>query len=128
VNTILDTHAMLWFIEGDHEKLSGKAIAHIEGNSHVKFVSIASLWEISVKMNIGKLRLRNDLDGLQALLVSNGFMPLEIKLEHLKTNLKLDLHHRDPFDRLMISQAIAEDLQIITKDPNFSLYPIKTIW
>jgi PIN domain nuclease of toxin-antitoxin system len=128
VNIVLDTHALLWFLEGDFDRLSEKARTHTEETSDIKFVSIASLWEIAIKMNLGKLKLRNDLDGLQGLLHSNGFVPLEIKLAHLKVNLNLELHHRDPFDRLIISQAIAENLQVVTKDPNFSLYPIQTIW
>jgi PIN domain nuclease of toxin-antitoxin system len=128
VNIVLDTHALLWFLEGDFDRLSEKARTHTEETRDIKFVSIASLWEIAIKMNLGKLKLRNDLDGLQGLLHSNGFVPLEIKLAHLKVNLNLELHHRDPFDRLIISQAIAENLQVVTKDPNFSLYPIQTIW
>jgi PIN domain nuclease of toxin-antitoxin system len=128
VNIILDTHALLWFLEGDYDRLSEKARMYTEASSNIKFVSIASLWEIAIKMNLGKLKLKNDLDGLQGLLHSNGFVPLEITFAHLKVNLNLELHHRDPFDRIIISQAIAENLQVTTKDPNFSLYPIQTIW
>jgi PIN domain nuclease of toxin-antitoxin system len=128
VNILLDTHAMLWFLEGDHQRLSEKSKNAIEAKVNSKFVSIASLWEISIKINIGKLKLQNDLDGLQRLINSNGFKILSIQLTHLKTNLKLELRHRDPFDRLIISQAATEDFHVVTKDPNFSLYPIKTIW
>ena len=119
---------MLWFIEGDHQRLSEKSKNIIETKVNNKFVSIVSLWEITVKINIGKLKLQNDLDALQSLISLNGFKMINIQLAHLKTNLELKLHHRDPFDRLIISQAVTENFHVVTKDDNFSLYPIKTIW
>jgi PIN domain nuclease of toxin-antitoxin system len=119
---------MIWFLEGDFQKVSEKSRYAVEAEVNNKFVSITSLWEVAVKMNIGKLKLQNDLDTLQELIVTNGFRMLNIELKHLKENTKLGLYHRDPFDRLIISQAAAEEFQVVTKDPNFSLYPIKTIW
>jgi PIN domain nuclease of toxin-antitoxin system len=119
---------MLWFLEGDYRSLSEKSRHTIETSTNSIFVSIVSLWEVTVKINIGKLKLRNSLDGLQTLMASNGFRTLDIQLDHLKANLKLELHHRDPFDRLIISQAVTEGFRVVTKDRNFSLYPIKTIW
>ena len=128
MNILLDTHAMLWYLEGDFQKLSDKSKYEIEATSNSKLVSIASLWEVTIKINIGKLKLKNDIGGLHELVITNGFRILDINLQHLKANINLELFHRDPFDRLLIAQAIAGDFHIVTKDPNFSLYPIKTIW
>ena len=119
---------MLWYLEGDFQKLSDKSKYEIEATSNSKLVSIASLWEVTIKINIGKLKLKNDIGGLHELVITNGFRILDINLQHLKANINLELFHRDPFDRLLIAQAIAGDFHIVTKDPNFSLYPIKTIW
>jgi PIN domain nuclease of toxin-antitoxin system len=128
MNILLDTHTLIWFLEGERKKLSEKSLSSIENEQNQIFVSIASVWEISIKINIGKLELKNDFNQLMELLDHNNFILLTIQFKHLQKIINLDLIHRDPFDRLLIAQAISQDLQVVTKDPNFSRYNIKTIW
>ncbi len=124
----LDTHTLIWFLEGHRNRLSEKARNSIEDEQNLKYVSNASIWEISLKVNIGKLELINDFNQLINLIDYNGFHNLPIHFRHLQKIISLELRHRDPFDRLLIAQALSENFQIVTKDPAFSLYPIQTIW
>ena len=91
-------------------------------------MSVASIWEIAVKISIGKLDFAHPLPQLEMLLRENGFQLLDIKLTHALQVAKLPFHHRDPFDRLLISQAISEDMTILSRDNNFASYPVKLIW
>ena len=124
---LLDTHTVIWFITND-KSLSANAKKIIEDTSNVCFVSIASLWEISIKYRLGKLELKKTIEIIFDLIEQTGFQILPIFPEHLLTNSQLELHHRDPFDRLMISQAIFENYTIITKDPLFMLYEVDLFW
>ncbi|MBX2899201.1 MAG: type II toxin-antitoxin system VapC family toxin [Cyclobacteriaceae bacterium] len=128
MKALLDTHSLLWFLEGNSEHLSINARGLIEKQEVRKFVSIVSLWEVVIKSNLGKLKLNRSLPEFKALIDFNGFSFLPILFEHTVPLLNLELHHRDPFDRMLISQAIAEEMVVITKDKNFSFYNIKTIW
>lgn len=125
---LIDTHVLLWFLEGDRNKISSSALAAILDSENEKFVSMASLWEVAIKVNIGKLPLQSTLPKFFELIPYNGFSIVQIDQSHLLEYLKLPLHHRDPFDRILIAQSSCEGFQVVTKDPNFSLYPIKTIW
>ena len=116
---LLDTHSFLWFINGD-EQLSGKAKNAIADPDAIKYISIASFWEIAIKVNLGKLSLDMAYQDLRQQVVANGFEILPITFEHTIELLSLDLHHRDPFDRLIIAQALSENLVVISKDGNFS--------
>ena len=124
---LLDTHALIWFIEGDR-LLSDKAISAINDEADFNFVSIASIWEIAIKLNVEKLKLQTSFLGIQKKMDENGFKLLPVNFEHTLILKDLPLHHRDPFDRMIIAQSITEDLTIISKDKNFSLYPIKLLW
>lgn len=124
---LLDTHALIWFIEGDR-LLSDKAISAINDEADFNFVSIASIWEIAIKLNVQKLKLETSFLGIQKKMDENGFKLLPVNFEHTLILKDLPLHHRDPFDRMIIAQSITEDLTIISKDKNFSLYPIKLLW
>jgi len=124
---LLDTHAHIWFIEGDR-LLSAKALSAINDEAYFNFVSIASIWEIAIKLNVEKLKLQTSFLGIQKKMYENGFKLLPLNFEHTLILKDLPLHHRDPFDRMIIAQSIAEDLTIISKDKNFSLYPIKLLW
>jgi len=124
---LLDTHAHIWFIEGDR-LLSAKALSAINDEAYFNFVSIASIWEIAIKLNVEKLKLQTSFLGIQKKMDENGFKLLPLNFEHTLILKDLPLHHRDPFDRMIIAQSIAEDLTIISKDKNFSLYPIKLLW
>ncbi|MCG9890793.1 MAG: type II toxin-antitoxin system VapC family toxin [Thermosynechococcaceae cyanobacterium MS004] len=125
---LLDTHAFLWFIQGS-QNLSKTAKNLIEAQENQKLLSIASLWEMSIKVSIGKL----DLGMAIAELVSrevygNGFEVLAIQANHLDELTKLIFHHKDPFDRLIIAQALAERMPVLTKDEAFGRYPVSILW
>ena len=125
---LLDTHSFLWFIMGS-SNLSTNARALIEDVNNEKFVSKVSLWEIAIKISIGKLTLSGSFDAVIPFQIkNNGFETLEIELTHLSLISSLSLHHRDPFDRLIITQSILEDMAIIGKDPAFDLYSVKRLW
>lgn len=123
---LIDTHAFLWFVNDD-PKRSEYAKKRIESGLTVPLVSIASLWEIAIKWNLKKINLETSFDGLIAETLKYGFEFLPVRPEHLIVLSSLSLHHRDPFDRLLISQAMSEGIAIISKDANFKLYDIKTL-
>src|SRR5690349_9060757 len=104
---LLDTHSFLWFINGDNQ-LSEKAKAAIIDSESVKYISIVSLWEIAIKVNLGKLSLGMGYSDLRLQVINNGFEVLPITFEHTATLISLELHHRDPFDRMIIAQALRE--------------------
>lgn len=127
-NYLLDTHTFLWFLTGD-EQLSKSAIACIEELQPIKYISIASIWEIAIKLSLGKLTLSISLNELKNEILNNGFEILPLDFEHIIDLSTLKNHHKDPFDRIIISQAISENLTLLSKDSNFKLYKqIKVIW
>lgn len=128
MNVLLDTHTLLWFISGD-ERTSQNARNIIESEATKLFVSIASLWEIAIKINIGKLELNIPFKKLEKEILKNNFQILPIEFKHTIQLSKLEHIHRDPFDRILISQALVENFTIITKDTAFSEYKgLKTSW
>ena len=128
MNYLLDTHTFLWFLDGS-TNLSGKARRVIENTENTKFISIASIWEIAIKMNLGKLKLDIKLEELREEIIKNNFEILYLDFEHLIELSKLEEIHKDPFDRIIIAQAIFEKQAIISKDSNFSLYSsIQVFW
>jgi len=125
---LLDTHSFLWFINGD-DQLSQKAKSAITDSETVKYLSIASLWEIAIKVNIGKLSLDMTYVDLRQHVIDNGFEVLPITFEHTAALISLELHHRDPFDRMIIAQALSEQLTVIGKDENFDKYNrLQVLW
>ena len=100
----------------------------IEDPVNINFLSVGSLWEIAIKINIGKLKLSYPYDTVIQQIEENGMELLPIKFIHTQQLIDLPLHHRDPFDRLIIAQAMAEDMMIISKDENFHYYPVEIIW
>ena len=132
MNSILDTHTFIWFIEGSSE-LSLTARKQIEDINNTSYISIASLWEMSIKYNLGKLTVKgSSFKTLMDDITINGFQILNINFQHLVENVSLDSHHRDPFDRLIIAQALIEDMNIIGRDVIFDSYlknkNVKRIW
>jgi len=127
MNLLLDTHTLIWFIE-DSNELSQKVRSLIKNIDNPCFISAASIWEIAVKLSIGKLELKYPFDKLSSLLWENSIDILSIRIDHTKELISLPFHHRDPFDRLIISQAIVEKMPIISKDSNFKNYEIELIW
>ena len=124
---LLDTHSLIWFLNGD-EKLSDKARYAIEDPSNSKIVSIASIWEIAIKISLDKFKFQKGFKHFLDMVDDNGFEILPISFEHAIELSTLEFIHRDPFDRLLVAQCLAEKLTILTKDDNIRRYPIKTIW
>lgn len=125
---LLDTHSFLWFV-GGNDRLSRKAREAIEDTNNAAYLSMASLWEMAIKINIGKLELPKPLGVLVSEQVrDNEFAMLRSEVEHFETYTKLPLHHRDPFDRMMIAQAQVEDLSVVSKDEAFTDYNIDLLW
>ncbi len=125
---LLDTHALLWFI-GNDPQLSAAARQNIQNPAHDIFVSAASLWEIAVKLSLEKLKLPHPFDQVfPRQLEINGFELLQISCLQLNQLAALPFHHRDPFDRLLIAQALADGMTIVTRDPAFSKYPAAILW
>ena len=128
MNLLLDTHTFLWFIDDD-PRLSAAAAAQIEHPAARVRVSVVTAWEIAIKLSTGKLRLDRPLAHLwPESLAENDFQVLDVTSEHVMALAPLPLHHRDPFDRLLIAQAIAEDLEIVSADSAFHAYPVRWIW
>ena len=126
MKVLLDTNAFLWGLNAP-EKLSVTARNAIASSE--RLLSLASIWEILIKVRVGKLPLPVPADNYLTLQMrSNGVSLLSIKLAHVLQIERLQLHHRDPFDRMLIAQGIEERLPIITADPIFSRYPVKVIW
>jgi PIN domain nuclease of toxin-antitoxin system len=127
MDILLDTHSFIWFFNGD-EQLSLKAKTLIEEPKNRKFVSIASIWEVAIKLSLKKLVFDGDTSELAKLIELNGFYILPVSVDHTVAYEKLDLIHRDPFDRILVAQAIVEKLTIITKDENIQKYKVSTDW
>ncbi|MBI5160229.1 MAG: type II toxin-antitoxin system VapC family toxin [Micrococcales bacterium] len=125
---LLDTHAFLWFLAGDR-RLSGTARRRIEDSRHERFLSMASVWEMAIKSSLRKL----DIDDPLAAVVDqgtreSGIALLRISKEHALGVADLPWHHRDPFDRLLAAQAIAEEMSIVSVDPAFDAYGVARVW
>lgn len=125
---LLDTHTLLWFFMGN-PKLSNKARLLIEENQNQKLISVASVWEMSIKQSQNKLTLENTAaDYIDEKIQVADFELLSINLRHLRLLSTLPFHHRDPFDRLLIAQAIQENIPVLSKDIAFDAYPVQRIW
>ena len=125
---LLDTHALLWFLEGSTQ-LSGFAKDAIEDESNEKFVSHATPWEVAIKVHIGKLILGVAYQDLfPTIVLENGFGFWPSDFRHYYNLLQLPRHHGDPFDRLMIAQALVDDLTLVTCDTKFPQYGVRTLW
>ena len=124
---LLDTHTFLWFID-DNSKLSAAAKKQLESDVDL-MISAASLWEIAIKVSIGKLTLTQPYEEfIPDQLTRNSVRLLAISVEHLAVVSTLPFHHRDPFDRLMVAQAITEQLPIVSVDDKFDLYGVNRLW
>jgi PIN domain nuclease of toxin-antitoxin system len=117
---LLDTHILLWFLEND-PKLSAQIREVINNPENLVFVSVISAWEISIKQSLGKLIAPSNLE--EALRFSD-FEVLSMTLAHGIRVADLPMHHKDPFDRMLISQALVEDLTIVTVDEKFKFYDV----
>lgn len=123
---LLDTHILLWYLD-DNENLSTPQRAQIEDRRNQVAVSAASLWEITIKVSIGKLELIDDIITIENILRQQGIEILPIQATHLQRLLSLPFHHRDPFDRLIIAQALAQEMTLVSNDSAFSAYPVSLL-
>ena len=121
MNYLIDTHILLWYITGN-KRVSRDTKSKIENDSNSIFLSNASLWEITIKVSIGKLKLKGNLNNLKNYLKEKGIMILEFDFDDLETLQTLPFHHQDPFDRLIIAQVKTRSLEIITNDPQVRKY------
>lgn len=125
---LLDTHSFLWFIEGAGQ-LSADARRWIEDGRNEAWISAAGLWEIAIKVGIGKLTLTEpfaDLIPRELAINSIAILPLETR--HLERLIELPFHHRDPFDRLLAAQALVEGIRIISGDTILDRYGVRRLW
>ncbi|HEY7328643.1 MAG TPA: type II toxin-antitoxin system VapC family toxin [Gemmataceae bacterium] len=120
MNLLLDTHAVLWWLD-DPARLAPQARAAIEEPENLVFVSAAVAWEMSIKHAAGKLRCPDDLESVME---QNSFRPLPVSIRHALNAGALPPHHNDPFDRLLVAQAQAEGLTLVTRDPTMPAYGV----
>jgi PIN domain nuclease of toxin-antitoxin system len=124
---LLDTHAFLWWVEDDR-RLSLRAREAIAAATD-GFLSIASCWEIAIKVSRGRLKLAKPIERLvPEQLGLNGFQLLQVDLDDVASVATLPFHHGDPFDRLLVAQALSEELVIVSADPVFRKYGVKRVW
>jgi PIN domain nuclease of toxin-antitoxin system len=127
MNYLLDTHALIWFINGDNQ-LPDKSIEIIKNIGNRCYISIASIWEIAIKISIDKLHLTGGFDEIAKIIAKYDFELLPISMEHIAEIIGLEFHHRDPFDRIIIAQGLVERIPIITKDRIFGKYNVNMVW
>lgn len=125
---LLDTHAFLWWVEGT-PALGRRARAAVANPDNEVFISIASCWELAIELSLGKLRLTRRLDRfIPEQLTLNGFSLFAVELRHVVGVADLPFHHRDPFDRLLVAQALQDQLAIVSADRVFRRYGVTVIW
>jgi PIN domain nuclease of toxin-antitoxin system len=128
VRVLLDTHVFLWWITDDL-RLSGRAREVISDGRNELFFSAASGWEIAIKAGLGRLEIRGDLQRFVAEQLSrNAIQTLPIYLSHALHTSTLPRHHRDPFDRILVSQALLEKMPLLSADPQLARYAIEVLW
>jgi PIN domain nuclease of toxin-antitoxin system len=120
---LVDTHVLLWYME-DNPRLSRKAVEEIESPQNAILLSKASLWEIAIKLSTGKLKLTMPLLELENYLERKSIIQLDFTFKDLDELTRLKFYHNDPFDRLIICQAITRNLTVISDDKKFKLYPV----
>ena len=127
MNYLLDTHTMIWYLE-DVSKISSKVKEILKSTDAKKHFSSVSLWEIVIKVSLGKLNLSILFDELVAIITNSDVNILQIESEYLKHLSLLPYIHKDPFDRIIIATALADSLTIITADDNIQKYDVPWIW
>ena len=125
---LIDTHTLLWIVTDDPELSETAKKIYLDQSNEIYF-SLASIWEMAIKISIGKLSIEKSLqDFTEHYIIENDIKILNIQLPHVIRIEKLPFHHRDPFDRLIIAQGIEDNIPIISSDRIFDLYPIKRLW
>jgi PIN domain nuclease of toxin-antitoxin system len=127
MKVLLDTHAFIWFVE-DNAQLPLKSKQIIEKQDNEVFLSIASVWEMAIKIQLGKLNINKSIEEIVELIAINGFQFLPILPNHIIRMSTLNFFHRDPFDRIIIAQGLTESATILSRDAVFDNYEVKRVW
>lgn len=127
MRVLIDTQAFIWFVEND-KQLPAKIKKELEDSDNMIIISIASLWEMTIKITLDKLHLGCDIEEMIDKVYRNGFEILPILPEHIVKLSTLECFHRDPFDRIIISQGLSENLAIVSSDKVFDDYGVKRKW
>ncbi len=128
LDLLFDTHSFIWWAD-EPVKLSRAALAALEDENNRLFISDASIWEMQIKVQLGKMKLKLPLEDLiESQQRDNEVEILPIITEHILALDNLPFHHKDPFDRLLIAQGIIEGFTIVTMDSEFPAYPAKLLW
>lgn len=122
MNLLLDTHVLLWWVSGD--QLDPEASTQIADPANLVCVSAASVWEMSIKQTLGKLRFDGDIDTI----LSEDFEPVPITFDDARLAGSLPEHHRDPFDRMLVAQAQARELVLVSRDLALEPYDVQILW
>ena len=126
---LLDTHTFLWLVEGDSDQLSERVQKFLQDEETIAILSIASLWELAIKSSIGKLTLSLPFaEYVQRYILDAEAEILPMLPAHTVAVSHLPFHHRDPFDRILIAQSLAENIPIISRDAVFDDYSVQRIW
>lgn len=127
MNYLIDTHAFLWLIS-EPKTIKKQTLAKLQNANNILFLSVASVWEISIKYRIGKLALPQAPEKFVSKhLQKNDIMLLDLTLKHAATEYQIPVHHKDPFDRIIINQAMQEKLTIVSADTAFKKYQVKLL-
>ena len=125
---LIDTHTFIWYVT-DNSRLSNQVLELINDENNQIFLSIASVWEMGIKHGLGKLTFNLPFERFIMQQISiNDFMVLDINISQITAITQFPLHHRDPFDRMLIAQAMVENMPIISADTIFDAYPIRRLW
>jgi PIN domain nuclease of toxin-antitoxin system len=124
VNLLLDTHAALWWLTDD-ARMGGNAATHLVDGGNTVLLSAAVVWEVAIKSSLGKLEAP---PAFAETLVDGGALPLAIAIEHAARVADLPWHHRDPFDRMLVAQALVEGAGIVTHDQKIAEYGVPVVW
>ena len=124
---LLDTHVFIWSFQNT-KRLSKRATTELTNPENEFYVSIVSIWEMQIKVMLDKMELGGTLSEIVTEQIANGVQILNLDLSHAFQLEKLPDNHRDPFDRMLISQALVENMTVITADKRFKDYNVKSLW
>ena len=128
MNLLLDSHTFKWWRD-EPNKLSPTAFAEISNSNNDVFISVVTVWELQIKIALNKFTVNGGLEtAIKDEQQNNGFQILPVELLHALYLENLPLHHKDPFDRLLISQAVVENMTLVSADPEFAKYQVNLLW
>jgi PIN domain nuclease of toxin-antitoxin system len=127
VKLLLDAHTFIWW-DSEPERLSPRVLALLNDESNTPYISVVNIWEIQIKSSIGKMSLHQSLENIVRSFAESDIPFLPITTSHVLALKRLPDHHRDPFDRILIAQALVEGMTLISKDAIVAQYPINVIW